>query len=328
MSTLKHRPRRWRGTSALRSLVRETSLSPSHLVWPLFIIPGKGRKLAVSSMPGVFQMSVDQIVKAARQASRLGIPAILLFGVPPHKDLKASGAYANDGIVQQAIRAVKDTTPHLAVMTDVCLCEYMSHGHCGVVRKKGARVIIENDATLELLARTAISHAEAGADIVAPSDMMDGRVRVIRKGLDHSHFKDVMILSYAVKYASAFYGPFRDAAQSTPHFGDRTSYQMDPANAREALKEVALDIREGADAIMVKPALPYLDVVTRVRERFALPVAAYQVSGEYAMLQAACQKGWLDEKKTTLESLLAIKRAGADFIVTYAAPKVAQWLSE
>jgi porphobilinogen synthase len=279
-------------------------------------------------MPGVFQLSPDELVREAMEAHRVGIPAILLFGIPERKDAKASGAYAANGIVQQAVRLLKKELPDLLVITDVCLCEYMDHGHCGIIRrdKRGARIL--NDASLTLLARTAASHAEAGADIVAPSDMMDGRVRAIRTQLDKLGFNDTPILSYAAKFASGFYGPFREAAESPPKFGDRRSYQMDPGNANEALREVAMDIEEGADMVMVKPALAYLDILYRVKTEFGYPTAAYAVSAEYSMVKAAAANGWIDERSVTLESLLAMRRAGADIIITYAAPEVARWLRE
>jgi porphobilinogen synthase len=319
------RLRRTRRTGALRGLVRETQLSPSDLVYPIFVTVGEDVKNPVASMPGVFQLSINHAVAEAKRAGDLGVPAVLLFGIPNQKDEAASGAYDPEGIVQLATRAIKDAAPELIVITDVCLCEYTSHGHCGVVEKGTGEVM--NDVSLELLARTASSQAEAGADIVAPSDMMDGRVAAIRSELDNEGFQDTPILAYAAKYASAFYGPFREAAESAPAFGDRRSYQMDPANAREALLEVELDVEEGADIVMVKPALPYLDVVRRVREMTKLPVAAYSVSGEYAMIKAASQNGWLDERTAVLEALTGVKRAGADIIVTYHAPDVARWLS-
>jgi porphobilinogen synthase len=319
------RLRRTRRTGALRGLVRETRLSRSDLVYPLFVTVGEDVKNPVASMPGVFQLSINHAVAEARRAHGLGVPAVLLFGIPDQKDEAASGAYDPEGIVQLATRAIKDAVPELIVITDVCLCEYTSHGHCGVVEKGTGEVM--NDVSLELLARTASSHAEAGADVVAPSDMMDGRVAAIRSELDNEGFQNTPILAYAAKYASAFYGPFREAAESAPAFGDRRSYQMDPANAREALLEVELDVEEGADIVMVKPALPYLDVVRRVREATNLPVAAYSVSGEYAMIKAAAQNGWLDEKTSVLEALTGVRRAGADIIVTYYAPDVARWLS-
>jgi porphobilinogen synthase len=309
----------------LRGLVRETRLSAQDFVYPIFVTAGEDVKNPVASMPGIFQLSINHVVDEAVRAHDLGIPAVLLFGIPDHKDEAATGAYDPEGIVQLATRAIKDAAPELLVATDVCLCEYMSHGHCGVVEKETGEVL--NDVSLELLARTAASQAEAGADIVAPSDMMDGRVAAIRSELDNEGFENTPIMAYAAKYASAFYGPFRDAADSAPQFGDRRSYQMDPANAREALVETGLDVEEGADIVMVKPALPYLDVLRRVRETTDLPVAAYNVSGEYAMVKAAAQNGWLDEKRAVLEALTGIKRAGADIIITYHAPDVARWLS-
>jgi porphobilinogen synthase len=305
--------------------VRETRLSPSDLVYPIFVTVGEDVKNPVSSMPGVFQLSINHAVDEAKRAHGLGIPAVLLFGIPAEKDEAASGAYDPEGIVQLATRAIKDAAPELIVIADTCLDEYTSHGHCGVVDRETGEIL--NDVTLELLARTASSQVEAGADIVAPSDMMDGRVAAIRSELDNEGFQNTPIMSYAAKYASVFYGPFREAANSGPKFGDRRSYQMDPANAREALLEVELDVEEGADIVMVKPALPYLDVVSRVRETTRLPVAAYSVSGEYAMIKAAAQNGWLDERAAVLEALTGIKRAGADIIVTYHAPDVARWLS-
>ena len=339
------RPRRLRTSPALRRLVAETHLNVTQLVLPLFVRAGKKLRRAVDAMPGVFQLSPDEIVRAAAAAHALGVPAILLFGIPEKKDDKASGAYAKNGIVQQTVRLLKKELPSLLVITDVCLCEYMAHGHCGLVgaerrsptrhvddksgragSETGAPVKILNDPSLKLLARTAASHAEAGADIVAPSDMMDGRVRAIRAELDHEGFADTPIMSYAAKFASAFYGPFREVAESAPKFGDRRSYQMDAANANEALREVALDIQEGADIVMVKPALAYLDIIRRVKKEFGLPTAAYAVSGEHAMIKAAAANGWIDERAVTLESLLAMRRAGADILITYAAADVAQWL--
>ncbi|MDF2702699.1 MAG: Porphobilinogen synthase [Rubrobacteraceae bacterium] len=319
------RLRRTRRTGALRGLVRETRLSPSDLVYPIFVTVGEDVRNPVAPMPGVFQLSINHAVAEAKKAHDLGVPAVLLFGIPEAKDEAASGAYDPEGIVQLATRAIKDAAPELIVITDVCLCEYTSHGHCGVVERETGEVL--NDVSLELIARTAASHAEAGADVVAPSDMMDGRVAAIRSELDNEGYGNTPILAYAAKYASAFYGPFREAADSAPQFGDRRSYQMDPANAREALLEVELDIEEGADIVMVKPALPYLDVLRRVRETTRLPVAAYSVSGEFAMIKAAAQNGWLDERTTVLEALTGIKRAGADIIITYYAPDVARWLS-
>ncbi len=319
------RLRRTRRTAALRGLVRETRLAPSDFVYPLFVTVGEDVKNPVSSMPGVFQLSINHAVAEAKRAYGLGIPGVLLFGIPDEKDEAASGAYDPEGIVQLATRAIKEAVPELIVVTDVCLCEYMSHGHCGVVEKDTGEIL--NDISLELLARTAASQAEAGADIVAPSDMMDGRVAAIRSELDREGFENIPIMAYAAKYASAFYGPFREAAESAPAFGDRRSYQMDPANAREALLEVELDVEEGADIVMVKPALPYLDVLRRVRETTDLPVAAYNVSGEYSMVKAAAGNGWLDEQRAVLEALTAVKRAGADIIITYHAPDAARWLS-
>ena len=306
--------------------MRETRLSPGDLVYPIFVTVGEDVRNPVSSMPGVFQLSINHAVDEAKRAHGLGVPAVLLFGIPAEKDEAASGAYDPEGIVQLATRAIKEAVPELIVITDVCLCEYTSHGHCGIVERDTGEIL--NDVSLELIARTAASHAEAGADIVAPSDMMDGRVAAVRSELDNEGFHNTPIMAYAAKYASAFYGPFREAAESAPQFGDRRSYQMDPANAREALLEVELDVEEGADIVMVKPALPYLDVLRRVRETTRLPVAAYSVSGEFAMIKAASQNGWLDEKTAVLEALTGIKRAGADIIVTYHAPNVARWLSK
>jgi porphobilinogen synthase len=314
------RMRRLRRTAALRRLVRETRVSVDDLVLPLFVVPGSGVRRPVSSMPGVAQTSVDEVVRDAVEAAELGIPAVLLFGVPESKDEVGSRAYAEDGVVQRAVAAIKEAVPELVVITDVCLCEYTSHGHCGVVRDG----VVDNDATLELLARQALSHAAAGADVVAPSDMMDGRVGVLRSALDAEGFADVAILSYAAKFASAFYGPFREAAESAPQFGDRRGYQMDPGNALEALREVRLDIEEGADIVMVKPALAYLDVVRRVKEATGYPVCAYHVSGEYAAVKAAALQGWLDEDRAMREVLTSIKRAGADLIVTYWAREFAR----
>jgi porphobilinogen synthase len=316
------RLRRFRRTAALRSLARETRLSLDDFVLPLFVCPGEGVERPLEGLPGIAQRSVDRLSQEAEEAHRLGVPAVLLFGIPEEKDEAASGAYDDDGIVQRALRALRERVPGLVLLTDVCLCEYTSHGHCGVV--DGGEVL--NDVTLELLARTAVSHAEAGADAVAPSDMMDGRVGAIRGALDGDGFERVPVVSYAAKYASAFYGPFREAAESTPAFGDRRSYQMDPPNIREALRECELDLEEGADALVIKPALPYLDVIAAARARFDAPVWAYNVSGEYAMLKAAAARGWLDERKAALESLTAIKRAGADVIVSYWARELAEWL--
>jgi len=314
--------RRLRRTSPLRSLVRETRLDLGQFVMPLFVCPGEGVVKQLEGLPGIAQRSIDELVVEAGVLSALGVPAILLFGIPEEKDDEASGAYADDGIVQRALRELRADLPGVVLATDVCLCEYTSHGHCGVVRGEE----IDNDASLELLARTAVSHAEAGADMVWPSDMMDGRVGAIRAALDDSDFEQIPIVSYAAKYASAFYGPFREAAESAPSFGDRRSYQLDPPNVREALRECELDVQEGADALIVKPALPYLDVLRAVRDRFELPVGAFNVSGEYAMVKAAAQSGWLDERQAALESLIAIKRAGADFIVSYWTKELAEWL--
>jgi porphobilinogen synthase len=305
-------------------MVRETTLAPDDLIYPLFVTHGRGVREAISSMPGQYRLSIDEMVKEAKDTAGMGIPAVLLFGIPEEKDARGSEAYADDGIVQQATRAIKDTVPDLLVVTDVCLCEYTSHGHCGVV--EDGRV--KNDPTLELLARTAVSHVEAGADMVAPSDMMDGRVGAIREALDDQGFVEAPIMAYSAKYASAFYGPFREAAQSAPQFGDRHAYQMDPANAMEALREVALDIDEGADIVMVKPALPYLDIISRVKADFGLPLAAYSVSGEYAMIRAAGRLGWLDEERAMMEALISIRRAGADLIITYFAKEAARLLTE
>ena len=322
MSFPKQRLRRMRQTENLRKLVRETRLSPDNFIYPLFVVHGKGIKKEIPSMPGNYQQSIDNIVKDAKETFSLGIPAIILFGIPEHKDELASEAYAKKGIIQQAIKAIKDKVPELIVITDVCLCEYTSHGHCGVI-KKGK---ILNDPTLQLLAKEAVSHAKAGADIVAPSDMMDGRVSAIRSALDKEGFIDTPIMSYAAKYASSFYGPFRDAAESTPKFGDRRTYQMDPANAREAIREVELDIEEGADIVMVKPALSYLDIIYRVKNEFNLPVAAYNVSGEFSIIKAGAKLGWIDEKRMMMEVLTSIKRAGADLILTYFAKEAAKIL--
>src|SRR5882724_6021336 len=358
------RLRRLRQNDQLRTLVRETRLTPEAFVYPLFVCPGEGISKEVKSMPGVFNLSVDEAVKTARETAALGVPAVILFGLPETKDEVATGAWAENGIVQQAARAIKREVPKLIVMGDVCLCEYMSHGHCGVVRKTqipqslgaaaltsaavkpqdkmkaidalaaaaasaaGREFEIINDPTLELLARASVSLARAGVDIIAPSDMMDGRVAAIRKALDQAELINTPILSYAAKFASGFYGPFREAADSTPQFGDRRSYQMDPANVREALREVDLDIAEGADIVMVKPALAYLDVIRQVREHCDMPIAAYNVSGEYSMVKAAAQMGWIDERRIIMEVLTGIRRAGADMIITYFAPEVAQWLKD
>jgi porphobilinogen synthase len=322
------RLRRLRRTPALRSLVRETRLHASQLVLPLFVRAGRKLRRTIYAMPGVFQLSPDELLREAARAYESGVPAVLLFGIPEKKDDRASGAYAANGIVQQAVRLLKKELPKLIVITDVCLCEYMRHGHCGVVVGGKTNAQIANDATLELLARTAASHAQAGADMIAPSDMMDGRVRSIRGRLDKEGFTEIPIMSYAAKFASAFYGPFREAAESTPQFGDRRSYQMDAANSDEAMREIALDIQEGADIIMVKPALAYLDVIHRAKTEFGYPTAAYAVSAEYSMVKAAAAKGWIDEKAVTMESLLAMRRAGADILITYAATDVAGWLKE
>lgn len=317
-----HRPRRLRRNELIRGLVRETRLTTAGLVYPMFVCPGNNVRQEVASMPGVFQQSVDQIVEECREVEGLGLSAVILFGLPESKDAKGSSSLSAGGVVQRAVEAIKKAKLNLLVLTDVCLCEYTDHGHCGVIENGE----IANDSTLEILAEQALSHARLGADIVAPSDMMDGRVAAIRKKLDANGFPDVAIFSYAAKYCSAFYGPFREAAQSAPQFGDRRSYQMDPANVREALKEVALDLDEGADMVMIKPALAYLDVIRAVRERFDVPVGAYNVSGEFAMVKAAAQKGWLDEKRTVLEILTGIQRAGADIILTYHAKDAARWL--
>ncbi len=322
MSFPKVRPRRLRRNDLLRSMVREARLEPSSLVYPLFVCPGEGVKREVGSMPGNYQMSVDHIVRECADVASLGIPGVILFGLPESKDEEASGAYAEDGIVQRAVRAIKKEVKKLLVITDVCLCEYTSHGHCGRIKNDE----VDNDSSLELLARTALSHARAGADVVAPSDMMDGRVGAIRRTLDENGFASMPILAYAAKYASAFYGPFREAAESTPQFGDRRGYQMDPANQREAMREIALDIEEGADIIMVKPAMPYLDVIYRAKQEFRLPVAAYQVSGEFSMILAAARNGWLDLDRTMWETLTSIRRAGADIILTYFAKTAAKAL--
>ena len=319
-----YRPRRLRQNDAFRRMIRETRLSVDNLILPLFTINGKGIKNPIDSMPGHYQLSIENLVKTSRKAYKLGIPAVMLFGIPDKKDPLATSAYAKNGIVQKSTRALKDKIPGLAVITDVCLCQYTDHGHCGVVDGQ----IIDNDATLDLLARTALSHAEAGADMVAPSDMMDGRVAEIRNILDENGSSNIPIMSYAAKYCSAFYGPFRHAADSAPKFGDRRTYQMDPANALEAIREVTMDIEEGADIIMVKPALPYLDIVYRIREEIDLPLAAYNVSGEYAMIKAADKMGWIDGKKVMMETLIAIKRAGADMILTYFAIEAAEALRD
>jgi porphobilinogen synthase len=319
------RMRRLRANPVWRRMVAETQLAVDDLVYPMFVVPGENVRHPVASMPGVAQLSIDQLVKDCREVHALGVPAVILFGIPEHKDVHGSSGYAADGIVPRAIRALKRELPELLVWADVCLCEYTSHGHCGLLDEHGA---VRNDDTLPLLARAAVVYAEAGADAVAPSDMMDGRVAAIREALDQRDLTGVPIVAYAAKYASGYYGPFRDAAGSTPAFGDRKAYQMDPANAAEALREVALDIEEGADIVMVKPAGPYLDIVRRVKDTFGLPTAAYQVSGEFSLIKAAAERGWIDEQRVVLESLTGIKRAGADIVLTYFAPQVARWLRE
>jgi porphobilinogen synthase len=319
-----YRPRRLRKNENFRRLIRETQLSVNDFIYPLFAVPGKNVKKPIQSMPGIFQMSLDNIVRETQKARELGIPGILLFGIPATKDDLATGAFAKDGIIQQAVRRIKKEVPDILVITDVCLCEYTSHGHCGMI-EKGA---VNNDVTLEVLAETAVSHARAGADMVAPSAMMDGQIEAIREGLDEQNLENIPIMAYAAKYASCFYGPFREAAESTPQFGDRKEYQMDPANGDEAIREITLDVAEGADIIMVKPALAYLDIICRAKQEFDLPLAAYNVSGEYSMIKAAAQMGWLDEEKAMLESLTAIKRAGADIILTYWAIQAAQVLNK
>ncbi|MDO8721654.1 MAG: porphobilinogen synthase [Syntrophales bacterium] len=315
-----YRPRRLRKNENFRRMVRETSLSVDDMVYPLFVVEGKGVKKPISSMPGNFQMSVDHLVREVEKTKELGIPAVLLFGIPEKKDEVASGAFAQDGIVQRAVRRIKDRTPDILVITDVCLCEYTSHGHCGMMEKGD----VDNDLTIEVLAETALSHAKAGADMVAPSAMMDGQVGAIREVLDESGYETVPIMAYAAKYASCFYGPFREAAESAPQYGDRKSYQMDPANSDEAIREMTLDVEEGADILMVKPALPYLDIIRRAKEEFDLPIAAYNVSGEFSMIKAAANLGWLDGERAMMESLVSIKRAGADIIITYFAQEAAK----
>ena len=319
-----YRPRRLRESPLVRKMVRETTLKTDDLVYPLFTLHGRGVREPIASMPGQFRLSIDELLKECKDAASMGIPAVLLFGIPQEKDARGSEAYAEDGIIQQAVRAVKETIPDLLVITDVCLCEYTSHGHCGVVEDGRVR----NDPTLELISRTALSHVEAGADMVAPSDMMDGRVAAIREVLDESGYQEAPIMAYSAKYASAFYGPFRDAAGSAPQFGDRRAYQMDPANAVEAMREVALDVDEGADIVMIKPALAYLDIISRVKTEFGLPVAAYSVSGEYAMIRAAGQLGWIDEERVMVEALTGIRRAGADIIITYFAKDLARLIEQ
>ena len=323
-----HRPRRLRRSPAVRNLVRETQLSVHDLILPLFVSEKLEQRRPIASMPGVFQLSVKEIADEVRAAQDLGLQAVLLFGIPEQKDEQATGAYAENGVVQRTLRAIKTKCPELIAITDVCLCEYMSHGHCGVTRIDGDHFHVLNDESVELLVKTSLSHAAAGADMVAPSDMMDGRIGAIREALDAHGFDQTGIISYAAKFASVFYGPFREAAESPPQFGDRRSYQMDPANAEEALREVALDIDEGADIVMVKPALPYLDILWRVHERFGKPTAVYNVSGEYAMVKGAVEKGLLDERAAVLEIMIALKRAGADIIVTYWARELAKWLRE
>ena len=315
-----HRPRRLRSNDTLRRMVRETRLSVDDLIYPMFICPGEGVREPIGAMPGVNQLSVDQGVEECREVAGLGIPAVILFGIPESKDAAGTGAYADDGIVQQAIRAIKQNVPELMVITDVCLCEYTDHGHCGVIKDGD----VQNDPTLQLLVKTSLSHVHAGADMVAPSDMMDGRIGAIRTALDEGNLTHIPIMAYSAKYASAYYGPFREAAGSTPQFGDRGSYQMDPPNANEALREVEMDLEEGADIVMVKPALAYLDIIQRVKSTFEVPLAAYNVSGEYAMIKAAGQMGWIDEDRVMMESLVAIKRAGADLILTYFAKDAAK----
>jgi porphobilinogen synthase len=325
---LVHRPRRLRRSPALRNLVRETNLSARDFVLPLFVSEKIEKCQPIESMPGVFQFSPDEIVDQARRAEDLGLQAVLLFGVPREKDEQAKAAYAENGVVQKALRAIKSKCPEVVAITDVCLCQYMSHGHCGVTRMDGDHFHVLNDETVELLVKTAVSHVKSGADVVAPSDMMDGRIGAIREALDEHGFDQAAVMSYAAKFASAFYGPFREAAESPPQFGDRRTYQMDCANAEEALREVSLDLDEGADIVMVKPALPYLDILWRVRERFARPTAVYHVSGEYAMVKAAAEKGCLDERQAVLEIMTGLKRAGADLIITYWAKELAEWIKE
>lgn len=317
-----YRPRRLRQNDAIRALVRETELNVHDLIYPIFVMHGMNTQEGIQSMPGIYRYSIDRLMEEVEDIVKFGIPGILIFGLPEHKDAVGSEAYADDGVVQEAVKAIKGRFPSLLVITDVCLCEYTDHGHCGIV-KDG---IVDNDASAELIARTALSHARAGADIVAPSDMMDGRIGAVRKALDQNGYQHISIMAYSAKYASAFYGPFREAARSAPQFGDRRSYQMDPANAREALREVKLDIQEGADVVMVKPALSYLDIIHAVKQRFDVPLAAYNVSGEYAMIKAASANGWMDEHNAALEALTSIKRAGADIIITYFAKDVAKWL--
>ncbi len=318
-----YRPRRMRKNSTFRSLIRETHLRTSQLIYPLFVMPGKNKRQEISSMPGIYRMSVDKLAQEAKECLALGITSLLLFGLPEKKDAMGTGAHAKDGIIQRAIKEIKTKVPEMIVITDVCLCEYTDHGHCGCLINDE----VDNDATLEILAKTALSHAQAGADMVAPSDMMDGRIAEIRGILDENNFDSIPIMSYSVKYASAFYGPFRDAADCAPQFGDRRGYQMDPANSREALREATLDVDEGADILMVKPAVAYLDIIARLKDEFDLPIAAYHVSGEYAMIKAAAEKGWIDGDKVMQETLLSIKRAGADMIITYFAKDMAKILN-
>lgn len=323
------RPRRLRRNASIRRMVSETSLSPSDFVLPLFVREGSGIRNPIRSMPGQFQLSIDTLVEEAQSAQALGIPAVILFGIPNHKDALGTGAYDPEGIVPRAVEALKNSCANLCVITDVCLCEYTDHGHCGAVRPNREGLLdVDNDATVALLVKEALAHARAGADIVAPSDMMDGRVGAIRSALDDEGMEDIAVMAYSAKFASAFYGPFRDAAESPPQFGDRRSYQMDPANLNEAMREIALDVEQGADIVMVKPALPYLDVIRRAADTFDLPIAAYNVSGEYAMIKAAGANGWIDERQAALESLLAIRRAGAKIILTYWAKDAARWLRE
>jgi porphobilinogen synthase len=323
-----HRPRRLRGHPRLREMISETRLAVDDLIYPLFVYHGKGLRREIPSMPGQYQLSLDRLGEQVAETAELGIPAILLFGIPEHKDDRGSAALLDDGIVQRAIQVAKEAAPGILVITDLCFCEYTDHGHCGPLAEAGGRMDVDNDATLPLLARQAVSHARAGADVIAPSGMMDGMVQAIRRGLDDAGFLGVPILSYAAKYASGYYGPFREAAESAPSFGDRRSYQMDPANSDEAIREVALDLAEGADMIMVKPALAYLDIIRRVKDTYNVPLAAYNVSGEYAMIKAAAARGWIDERRIVLETLTGIKRAGADMILTYHAPDAARWLRQ
>ncbi|WP_022846577.1 MULTISPECIES: porphobilinogen synthase [unclassified Desulfurobacterium] len=320
------RLRRLRKNENIRRMVRETHLSVDDLIYPLFIVEGEGIKEEIKSMPGQFRYSIDKVVEEVKEVKELGIPAIILFGIPEHKDEFGSDSFSDNGIIQRSIRAIKEAVPDMYVITDVCFCEYTSHGHCGYLKCNGNVCDVDNDKTLELLKKQVVSHAKAGADMVAPSGMMDGMIKAIREGLDEAGFTDIPIMSYAAKYASAYYGPFRDAAESAPSFGDRRSYQMDPANINEALREVALDIEEGADIVMVKPALSYMDVIRAVKENFKYPTAAYNVSGEYSMIKAAAANGWIDEKRVVLETLLSMKRAGADIILTYFAKDVAKWI--